>query len=139
MNDPIWMPVYQEDGDGQCFRACIATMLCCRLVEVPPAPPTDDADPAPYWNKLRAWLWKEWSLDLVIIYRRRILSGAPIIVGGKSPRFDPAGHAVIMQAGELLHDPHPSGSGLDGEPEEYYLLVPMAPWRDIYPAGAFEL
>jgi len=34
------------------------------------------------------------------------------IVGGGSPRSIPAGHAVVFKNGEMVHDPHPDGTGI---------------------------
>lgn len=38
-------------------------------------------------------------------------------------------HLVVYCAGELVHDPHPSGDGIKGEPIDQWVLVPLDPGK----------
>ena len=121
-------PVYQKPNDGLCFGACIATLLGVELRDVPVPPPTDNEDPTPYWNALRKWLRGRGYALVRIDGKPASHGGAPIIVGGPSPRGTAAGHSVIMNGYRMLHDPHPDNTGITAI-EECYLLVPLKPWR----------
>ena len=52
--------------------------------------------------------------------------GIDVMVTGKSPR-GAWNHVVIMRDWNLVHDPHPSGDGLDGDPNGAYYLFPLDP------------
>jgi hypothetical protein len=54
--------------------------------------------------------------------------GVPCLATGPSPRGD-YNHVVIWQDGRCVHDPHPSGDGLAGDPIEFDLLTPINPAR----------
>ena len=123
--------VYQEPGDGQCFRACLASLLGVEIESIPPTPPMgEEADPTPYWNDLRKWLRKTHGYDLVWVRKMFPVPFAPIIAGCKSPRGNPDGHAIIMRGDTLIHDPYPGEWPVEGI-EERYLLVPTTPWRRV--------
>lgn len=151
--------VFQQPGDGQCFRCCIATLLGCNLADVPPQPPPDEKDESPYWNVLKAWLeargWTYLRVQPIQCGDKYVTPGweknwelmkgngvtgidstpwplptAPYIAGGPSPRLDPAGHAVLMFRHQLLHDPYPGGTGIE-RVEEYFFFMPIAPWSAI--------
>jgi hypothetical protein len=47
------------------------------------------------------------------------------IACGKSPRLKHQ-HAVVALDGKIVHDPHPTRAGLDGEIASWILLIPLA-------------
>jgi len=123
-------PDSTPDEVGNCYPACIATLLELPLADVPHVyalHPKDD-DAACYamleWLQARrftsmSFSWAPWV--------HRYLLGAPCIVTGKSPRGDFM-HAVVgevtAEGWKLLHDPHPSGAGIISEPTTVEVLVP---------------
>ena len=105
---------------GDCFRACVASVL-----EVPTAAVPHFALLGSRWGRVaNAYLGArgkelEWEI------------GDPppdiwAIVTVKSPRDDDLKHSVIYRDGEMVHDPHPSRAG--GEPlGEYFRINPDSP------------
>jgi hypothetical protein len=140
-------PVYQriiDAGKGDCFAACLASILELPLESVPNfrALETPEAD----MNKLaREWLKENYNLSLVCIYNgKEIISGEDFrVIGGLvgtpcigtviSPNFENAQHAVVGQIDkhgmnfELLHDPNPNGKEIKTRPLFLQFLVPMNP------------
>lgn len=114
---------------GDCFSACLASVLDLPLDEVP----VFVAEPDWYGSCVR-WL-RARGIHLVLLQGLDTTwpwippSDLPIIVGGPSPR-GPWHHAVvgIWRGGgamEVLHDPHPSRAGLAGDDIfKAYLLIP---------------
>lgn len=115
--------------NGDCLRACLATILDLAADDVPHFMASDlDTwyQRVTDWLKPRglAWLCMNWPATYM---PDQVLNLHPVVmVGGKSPR-GPWGHFVVGQIGphgyRLLHDPHPSRAGIVGEPEDFVLLV----------------
>jgi len=72
-----------------------------------------------------AWFPPLWDIliEFDFIYqgmirgKKEILNYSPgvdgyYIVCGGSPRGCPSGHAVVFKNGEMVHDPHPEGTGI---------------------------
>ncbi len=121
------IPVDQEfmhDPDagsvGDCFRACIASVL-----ELP-------IDAVPHF----ALLGSRWQrvLDGFLAGLSREIEwsqGIPpdgiwAIATVQSPRAADVKHSVIWRDGKIVHDPHPSRAGGEG-PTDYFYLVPDSP------------
>jgi len=118
---------------GNCWTACIASLLECELAELP-----DEATfwkpgmtPAeswiPYQKAMLAFLWREHGLTLVEVRSTNVLFHAGVdmpysILSGPSPRDQQINHAVISRGNEIVHDPHPSRAGLvqDAGPRRYW-------------------
>ncbi|TAM72340.1 hypothetical protein EPN44_16120 [bacterium] len=115
---------------GNCYPACVASLLGLDLDQVPHFHQLhDDAEGA--LDEILAFLhgqgysclryeWAPWV--------NRYLPGALAIFGGKSPRGDWS-HAVVGQVTadgwRLVHDPHPSGAGILGDPVDVEVLFPL--------------
>jgi len=114
---------------GDCFRACLATILDLPIAEVPHVVDGDDG----------AFLWVKRTQEFLVPRGFFYLETPhidwswlqrpykPIVIGcGKSPR-GPWGHAVVGELTRdgftLLHDPHPSHVGLAGPPETFGILM----------------
>lgn len=123
-------PVHQtlfvpKPGDpkatGNCMAACVASLLELDLDNVPnfAADPRDT-----WWQGFQEWLVDRGWVAVVLDgdYPWPGYSAA----SGKSPRGDYK-HLVIHRGGKLVHDPHPAGTGLAGEPEDQWVLVPLDP------------
>lgn len=116
---------------GNCFPACIASLLEIELSDVPHFyalhDKPDPDDPNRDYVNIAAFLRDRgcciatftWPLHPV---HAVALRGTHAIFSGKSPRLEGCQHAVVgrifgNEGWALAHDPHPSGAGIDGEPE----------------------
>jgi hypothetical protein len=108
---PVDQTTFGHPG-GNCFSACVASMLGIAIEEVPYFMGDLD-EPGHIWaDRLDKWLAPR---NLYALHFDMPTTGTPIwpdgfyILVGKSPRGD---HAVIARAGKIVHDPHPSRDGL---------------------------
>lgn len=119
--------VYQSRfgrGDGNCFAACVASILEIPLGSVSDIPESDG-----WWIHFTRWARDAHGLrPLAYDYAPEIEVWLPnyekhYIVGGKSPRFPGCFHAAVGFRGHLVHDPHPSGDYfIDREVSDYIFL-----------------
>jgi hypothetical protein len=110
---------------GNCFPACIATIVGCPLAEVPHIyGPEFDGDCDIAWRRLQRWLssigWSVIALELDSFKCDAVsMPNGAVILSGKSPRGDYP-HAVVGTYDgtcfHVVHDPHPSGAGIIGDP-----------------------
>ncbi len=117
------IPVYQtmtiaNDGCGNCFNACVASILELPLRDVAQVLPSFAGD---YWGE-----WANWARDrgLEITYHS-LDRGAPkgfAIASGYGGRTYPEGHkkagqeilhAAVVFNGKLIHDPFPGAETFD--------------------------
>ena len=140
-------PVFQEiidSGKGDCFSACLASLLELPLEQVPKFR-RDNPEPGEMMKAARFWLAENFALSIVTIQMEpeEIESGAdiriiganpntPCIAGGASPNLDNCQHAVVGFLNEadefqMTHDPNPSSKGIIGRPKHLYFLVALAP------------
>lgn len=114
-------PVYQNKfvaihGTGDCFNACVASILDLPLRQVSDIKPSDTGDWHARWKvwfakrglKLEVYFPDEveaLSLRYTItsVYTNRVFPEGHRFAGKKIP------HSVIMFNGKLLHDPFPMG------------------------------
>lgn len=115
---------------GNCFTACVASLLELTIDEVPFFAGHEDR----WWDVFVEWLDERgfWPL----CYRLTADTPRPsgfYILGGQSPRKpdDPSAlHAVVAHGDKIVHDPHPSRAGLLSR-FDAIVLVPMDPARAI--------
>ena len=118
----VVIPVYQtrtvaNDGCGNCFAACVASILELRLSEVCAVSPKDET----FWPQ-----WEEWLTDrgLELDYERADDAppkgysigqgyGDRIYPEGHSMAGRPIAHAAVMFNGVLVHDPYPLKGGFE--------------------------
>lgn len=111
---------------GNCWTACIASMLGLSIDEVPDFVQLDVDGGEDWWFHTLRWLGERGYL---LIFRDPAKPGPePYIQCGLSPRSPaadgkPVYHAVIYQGGQLIHDPHPDGLGV-ATIEDAYVVVP---------------
>lgn len=116
-----------ESGSyGDCFRACVASLLCLPIEDVPHFCNGPASANGEWFRHLTRWAN---TRGLFVVYYEGLPDGWAEangygIVGGKSPRGDWQ-HAVIFRGSVLAHDPHPSRDGIDGDPADLILLAPM--------------
>jgi hypothetical protein len=125
-------------GDrGNCFQVCLACILGEPLSEVPHFYNTDEPLEQQHanirnWLRERGWLWFcfewRWFAEEIKAERPPLPPAGLVVVSGKSPRGDWA-HAVVGRVTavgwELVHDPHPSKAGIDGDPEFIQIVAPV--------------
>lgn len=103
---------------GNCLQAAVASLFELPLEDVPHFVAAED-----WWGCLTDWLGK---MDLTPVYVNHsdvMPWNVPYLAIGDSPRGD-FKHVVIEQNNDLLHDPHPDGTGLKGFRTGVYLFVP---------------
>lgn len=119
--------IHSESTKGNCFAACIASLL-----ELP-------CDDVPNFAALEDWLpqcsrWLE-NRGLGILYvainsadLAWHLRDCYVIAGGRSPRGS-FGHCVVARLDrgdwKMVHDPHPSRAGIVGDPDDFAFLVKL--------------
>ena len=115
--------------DGNCFAACLASILELELDQVPDYDGRTDSG---WWRKYNIWLTKEFGLSMCHIARG---DGSWFIddcntfhlCSGLSPRG--LEHSCVGKNGRIVHDPHPSNEGLL-EIKDVVLFVSNKPWED---------
>ncbi|MCH9647798.1 MAG: hypothetical protein K0U98_06135 [Deltaproteobacteria bacterium] len=127
---------------GDCFAACIASILEISIDEIPRPTAEEFEDWSAYWPRLSESLASRgfylifvktgaegcWSTDTLVS------RGAYWIASGPSPRYPGTLHCVVMCGGKQVHDPHPSRLGLEaGEISDAAALVPFDPTVDPVP------
>lgn len=137
-----------RDFHGNCLAACVASILEIPLEQVPNF--RLDADKRDMFETLGDWLRNEHGKTIVGLrfYRGdgpmeentvdKILNCAfvngvqhHVILSGESPRKTTSGgkkyHSVIGKSNgwgfEIIHDPHPEGTGLIGEPYSVHWIL----------------
>lgn len=135
-------------GTGNCWAACIASLLDVNLDAVPNFCGDPDQngknDPRRNWmDSTNHWLALR-GLGFVTVSPRdgawTVMPDSLCIITGKSPRGTHL-HSVVgmihyeneQMHFEYLHDPHPSGDMIDGEPTAVELLVVLVPSAAITP------
>jgi hypothetical protein len=101
--------------DGNCFSACLASILEIPIAGVP-------VFLGPYWDDFLPWL-AERGLG-ASLYRKSESYVPPgySIAGGPSKRFAGKMHACVAYDGTIVHDPHPSRDGLPYGVKEYVVI-----------------
>ena len=123
----------EPENMGNCYPACVATLLSMELHEVPHFHAMGMK-----WEEIWSWLRErgvyvmpmEWPL---MPEWHTLMTGTFGVFDGESPRFeDGTLHAVVGEITEggwkLLHDPHPEGNGFSGEPK-YVEIFHMHPFN----------
>jgi hypothetical protein len=111
--------------EGNCFAACVATLLECDINCVPFL--GKDEDWNNYEEKLNIFLkesyqilisWDEYDTEIYSDFINSRLENTYYIVSGKAARgFE---HAVIYKNGMLAHDPHPDNTGIENISHIYW-------------------
>lgn len=86
-------------------------------------------DVSEFWKFNDAWLSKNKGYRCISIQFSKkdlhFIDGILCIACGKSPRGN-VDHAVVWKDG-IVHDPHPSNSGLAEDPDTFTLFIPIDP------------
>lgn len=111
---------------GDCLRTCIACLFDLNVEEVPHLH-DNGAEHSEAMAALDRWLSDYLPDRDVALFRLGLYCspehimqymaahnpGMIYLLSGKSPRHD-AGHVVIARDRDIIHDPHPDGTGLAG-------------------------
>jgi hypothetical protein len=107
---------------GDCFRACVASILELPISEVPHfAQLTHGSSSAAFWNMAYDWL-EERGYEYTFCSRvnRPGRDKAEFhMLTGLSPRGNGTYHCVVAQGGVIVHDPHPTHAGLAGDAADW--------------------
>ena len=104
---------------GDCWRACLASVLGLPAKEVPNFVHTAGDDfvvEARRWlaphglTIFETWYWENWTLEDVLKWASAHNPQTPIILSGQCVDDENDNHAVILLDGKLAHDP--SGAGV---------------------------
>lgn len=110
---------------GNCFSACIATLLGLPLADVPYF-----MEPEDWWDGFLEWLRPRGLYALCFPLKDQGWRPPGYhVLSGRSPRRpdDPnAHHSVVARGDEIIHDPHPSRDGLLAH-LDVIVLIPMLP------------
>lgn len=112
------LKLHDENTVGDCFRACLASIL-----EMDPSdvPHFVELGGDKWWILATEWC-EENGLSLTYSFKANgIREHLPLywIASGKSPRGD-FNHSVVFFGDEMVHDPHPSRDGIEGLPTFCY-------------------
>ncbi len=122
-------PVY---GQGNCFQACVATVLQIPLEEAfNHASYTDDE----WFAEFNKWL-EQYDLGCIFIEMSEekpvgttIIQGIHIAELKSETLYHGVSHAVVMRGHfELFHDPNPNAKEL-GDLQGVYVFVPLEPYK----------
>lgn len=113
--------------EGNCFAACVASLLELPLDEVP----NFCAIASNWFAEFNLWLRERGLYALALDLSNEWRPEGLHILSGPSPRG--AGgedelHSVVANGRDVVHDPHPSRAGLTGF-KDVILLVPSDPAR----------
>ena len=123
------------DKKGNCFAACVASLLGRSLDEVPNFCTKYPA--VEWWDKFRDWLHEQGYEAIFLEFKENNWDGAwkmmfteadglMWIASGKSPRGDFL-HSTVYKGAKLFFDPHPDNGGIDSDPKDCVLLIPYDP------------
>ncbi len=115
-------PVIQTEffPGGNCFTACLASILELSLDEMPPIEKGDWF--VPVHNFLRPRGLAIIQVPFCHVNYLIVHDNLYYIASGRSPRHKCL-HAVVYCMEELVHDPHPEGGGILGEPLTLQFIV----------------
>lgn len=108
-------PVMQTDtspATGNCFSACLATVLELPIEQVPNFFEVAGPQPEKWWAAVRDWLRpRGWGV-LTVGVANGLAEELPgiLIISGKTARH--TDHSTVWKDGVMVHDPYPGGEGL---------------------------
>lgn len=120
---PVDQTTFGAPG-GNCFSACIASILHLPIDEVPYFM-SDDVNGREWIANLGEWLKPRGMYPLILSEHAKV-PGIHIL-HGTSPR-GPTRHAVVALGDTIIHDPHPSRKGIR-DVKEKTVLVPYEPHK----------
>lgn len=105
--------LYAKDGihNGNCFAACIASLLDLPLWMVPPFEDMFGRG-GEYRARCDDWLARMFKLEMEEFAPGHEPSPMPEFYIASGPSSRGVLHSVVYSGGKLVHDPHPSNEGI---------------------------
>jgi hypothetical protein len=131
---PVKQTIFAGPGvRGDCFRACVASVLELAIEDVPHFVAMND-----WWGELQKWLSPSgMSAFQLRLPPDELVMSMPAedlfcILSGPSPRGNGLWHCVVGQVVNgwnfaTVHDPHPSNDGLIGPAKSALFFIPLHP------------
>lgn len=107
---------------GNCLRACYASVL---EIPIDSIPEFEEMDEKSWWPAELKWA-NTLGLQLICFDGEYHFEGY-YFLAGKSPRGD-FNHIVVYENGQMVHDPHPDGTGIESV-DNTYIFLPHDPAR----------
>lgn len=109
---------------GDCQRATLASLLELPISEVPHFLRDANGIADDFWCSIQKFCNSKGYayMELPMGVRPNFWGDGPDIyheISGPSPRGGNIFHSVVGKNGEIVFDPHPSRSGLDGDPSKW--------------------
>lgn len=141
---PVFQQIVDKDS-GDCFRACLASILELDCEDVPNFRAMVNESGADMMDFAREWCLKNYNISLVSIFMNKIpdcgddfrltggCEGTPLIASYESPNLEGCTHAVVGEIDKhglnitITHDPNPNGKPIESYPRFITLLVPLNP------------
>lgn len=105
--------VYQTkfgEPEGNCFAACLASLLEINIDDVPDFSPQPD-DKLLWFEKANIFLRTYGLVSMFFTPEFPIPKDTFYLINGMSPRG--LDHSTIGKNGVIVHDPHPDGGGVN--------------------------
>lgn len=118
--------VHTAPPDGDCMRACLASILELPLEDVPNYHGSTWAMRYQEWLNARNLMMLTWAHSDGQDGQDAVTETGYAILCAKSPRGD-YNHAVVTYAGEIVWDPSPHRDDGIGSYVEWTILVPLDP------------
>lgn len=123
--------------NGNCYPACLATLLCIPIAEVPNFYSEENRGrytPEESNNNIRRWLNGHGLDCLRLVHTPNLMdwfrgTRTPIVATIKSPRHEGFNHAVVYVGHHFAFDPHPDAKAEEGREIieiEVFLALKMA-------------
>lgn len=126
------IPVFQtrfSSADGNCYAACIASVLeiPIEVVPWPSAGEMADVDSwQPYVGRLQDFCHAR-GFHILMLEHRQGFSPPGYAIAGADTNHGTM-HAIVCLDGEIAHDPFPGGMPVSA-PRDWTLFVPLDPAR----------
>ena len=113
---------------GNCFQACVASLLEMPLSDVPDF---CNLYPKDWFLQFGSWLKPRGMSAIMIKYDDKadlaeVLKDQYVLAGGKSAVRD-IPHEVVWMNGEVMWDPAPEQKGLEGRPDDFIVITILNP------------
>lgn len=125
---PVKQTIF-DDTHGDCFRACVASIFEFPIEEMPNFW-ENTQDTKKFWKLNDKWMRENFGYRCISFEFQdddiHLIDDILCVACAKSPRSNAVDHAVVWLNG-ILHDPHPSHSGLSEEPNTFTIFIPLNP------------
>ena len=111
--------------NGNCFNACIASVLERPLEEIPDLMLGTDGKGKGWWPLYQQWFREQGFEATAYLYDDIWFPRGYSLMSAQSPRGDFL-HSVVCLDGNVVWDPHPQREMGLGQPADWTILKPLA-------------